>query len=258
MRKALIAIASVAALVGLLLIGHHQTKAADHFDKVAAAGNEADILDLYTFMQGGGNKLNLIATFSSDSFADSLQYVFHVNSSAGYGQPQTETLVICQFAGRTNITCFVGNPGDSDGGEFAAAVTGDPSNADAPLQDAENDPGLRVFAGTRNDPFFFNLSGFQRVAATVQAVAAGGGLTLDVNSCPNNIDDPAAGGPGATAALVNQLAQVDVAGGTLGQQAAAVDSLAGAPVDALVIQVDKSLVNSGGNVLGIWASTRMR
>lgn len=248
MRKALIAIASVAAMVSLLLIGNHQLKAADHGQQLSTAGGEADILDLYSWMQGGGNKLNLVMTVPENSFATSQQYVFHINSSAGYGMAQTETLVLCQFEARTDVDCWVGAAGSTAGGEgFQTAVSGDASDATNPLQDAESDPSLRVFAGSRNDGFFFNGAGFQAVVDAVHTNAAG--LTFDANSCPNNID--LALGAGTTAGLVTQLGTA-VGGGT------AVDSFAGGNVDALVIQVDKSLVNSGGDILGVWASTRTR
>ena len=38
----------------------------------------------------------------------------------------------------------------------------------------------------------------------------------------------------------------------------AVDSFLGVNTGALVIELDKTLVNSGGDILGVWASTRER
>ncbi len=254
MRKALIAIASVAAITAFLLIGQHNTKAADHLEPAAASGMATDILDVFAFMQNGGNKLNLIATFPTSSFSNSVQYVFHVNSSAGYGMPQTETLVLCQFESATDISCWVGAAGDSDGGgsDYQLLITGDPSDADNPLQDQASEPQIRVFAGERNDPFFFNLSGFQKVASFVRENA--GGLTFDANSCPNDLGDANA------QAIVGQLAQNDDGnddGGAIGGPPAT-DDLEGAAVAALVIQLDDTFVNSGGSILGVWASTRTR
>ena len=179
-------------------------------------------------------------TFPTDTFGNTLQYVFHINSSSAYGEAQTETLVMCTFEARDNISCYVGT---AAGGTPTASVTGDPSDSATPLENA--DQSLRVFAGTRADPFYFNEVGFGLVASTVHTNA--GALTFDANSCPNNIDDL---GAGTTVGLVTQLGE-----GMNG--AAAVDGFEG-NVDYLVVQVNKDLINGGGPMLGIWGSTRMR
>src|SRR4051794_3612256 len=155
--------------MGAMLVTH-TTQAADHLDSPAAASNPlADIGDVYAWNTSDATKVNLVMTVSpGDSttrhFDNTVQYVFHVNSYANVttfpASNPTETKVICTFENDTSIQCWVG--GDKD------YVTGDPSNT-AGLTSA--DGKLKVFAGRRSDPFFFNLNGFKDAVATVEAVS---------------------------------------------------------------------------------------
>ncbi len=209
--------------------------AADHIDSPAAVADPAaDITDLYAWTSSDASKINLVmdvTPFAGDSasFSDAVQYVFHVNSSAGYGMAATETLILCQFDAAGAVECWAKD-------EY---VKGDAS-AEAGLSSAGGK--LKVFAGRRNDPFFMEFTGFTE---TVKAVlAAAPSLDFDSDGCPA-LD-------GATSAvLVGQLQSG--AGG-----AAASDTFAGSNVLSLVIEVDKSIVNSGGPILGVWASSHTR
>lgn len=219
------ALAVVATASGSLL-------AADHFDSPAPQTDPlTDITDLFAWMTPDAQKLNLaigVAPLADPgmTFGTSVQYVFHVNSSAGYGEAQTETQVICQFYTSSNIECWAGD-------EY---LEGDPSD---PAGITSASGNLRVFAGLRNDPFFFEGAGFNETVSTV--VAAAPSLTFDGEGCPAVDAD-------TSAALVGQLQSGE-------DGAAASDTFAGNDVLALVVQVDKSVVNSGGPVLGVWAST---
>ncbi|MEZ4252253.1 MAG: DUF4331 family protein [Polyangiales bacterium] len=220
-------------LGGALLVGLTGSAfAADHLDSPAAqAEPTADITDLYAWMSSDATKLNLVMDVAPDagdamSFGTSTVYAFHVNSSAGYGMAQTETLVRCQFYDEDAIECWAGD-------EY---VTGDPSD---PAGIVSSSGRLRVFAGLRNDPFFFEFVGFSETLTAVRAAA--GSLTFDENGCPA-LDEA------TSAALVGQL-QSGAAG------AAASDTFAGQNVLSLVVQIDDAVVTSGGDVLGVWAST---
>jgi len=207
--------------------------AADHIDAPAAVAEPAaDITDLFVWMSSDTTKLNLVMNVSpfatSDSaFSSAVQYVFHVNSSPGYGMAQTETLIVCQFLASQQIECWAG-----DGGY----VAGDASDT-AGITSA--DGSVRVFAGLRDDPFFMEFTGFTEAVKTVVGAAAA--LSFDDDGCPAL--DPATG-----AALRGQLQA-----GEMG--AAATDTFAGSNVLSIVVQVDVDLVNDGGDLLGVWAST---
>ncbi len=231
MKRKLIAL----GLVGIFATATHGLWAADHTDGPAAVADpSADIGDLYAWMNNDASKLNLITTVNpmagaSTKFSTATIYRFHVNSAAGYGMTQTETNVTCKFYDDTNIECWAGD-------EYAV---GDPS-AEAGL---DSDGGkMKVFAGQRNDPFFFEFAGFGKAVDTVKGAASS--LTFDADGCPALDQD-------TSDLLIGQLQGKDDA--TTGGPA--VDAFAGTNVLALVVQIDKDVVNSGGDVLSVWAST---
>ena len=209
---------------------------ADHIDAPATTADPAaDITDLYAWMSSDGKKVEIaldVSPFatSASKFSDAVQYVVHVNGSAGYGKPQTETTVICQFATSGSIECWVG------GNEY---VSGDASKTSGITSSSGK---VRVFAGLRNDPFFFNLDGFKHTVATVEAAT---GLTADAAGCPN-VD------AATSAALVGEL-QHDASG-----TGPAMDTFAGKNVLAIVLEIDKTLFTAHGTTLGVWASTHRK
>jgi hypothetical protein len=210
--------------------------AADHKDGPAVTADPAaDITDTYGWMSTDKSKVTLVMDVypnapSGTKFSDQVLYVFHVNSMPAYGGTQTETKIICGFNTAQTITCWVGSN---------EMVTGD---ASATAGITSSSGKTKVFAGLRDDPFFFNLTGFKATAAAVAAAAPS--LTFDATACPQ-LDAPTA------TALVTQLGQ-----GTAG--AAAANDFAGQNVQSIVIEVSTSLLTPGGQVLGVWASTNMR
>ena len=182
-------------------------------------------------MSPDAEKLNLVLALPSagpDSmFSDAVQYVFHVESAAGFGMAGTKTDIICTFDATQKISCWVG---DDD------YVTGDASATTGLMSDSGM---VKVFAGERDDPFFFNGSGFGATIEIVKGAAAN--LMFDPAGCP-------ALDAATSMTLVNQLMSEP-------DGSAAVDDFNG-NVLAIVMQVDKSLVNAGGSVLAVWGSTR--
>lgn len=230
--------AGVAGLgLSAALVGGSIAFGADHRDSTLigmAANSAADINDVYAWMSSDAGDLNIAmtvqpfaaagATFSADT-----QYVFHVTSRASYGAATVEeTLVICEFASATSAQCWIGDE---------VYLSGDPSD-EAGITDAES--RVRLFAGQRNDPFFFNLDGFRATVNIVKGAAAG--LTFDAANCP-------ALDANTSAALRNQLQNDDPPDGAVN------DDFAGANIAAIVLTLDKTLVNRGGPILGVWAST---
>lgn len=210
--------------------------AADHIDSPAAVAEpSADITDLYAWMSSDASKVNLVLNVSpfagSDStFSDAVQYVFHVNSSSGYGEPQTETQIVCQFDAAGAVECWAG---------AEDYVKGDASDDQGIVSDSG---AMRVFAGLRNDPFFMEFTGFTNTVSTV--IGAASSLTFDDQGCPALDED-------TSNLLVGQL-QSGLDG------APASDTFAGSNVLSLVVQVDKELVNANGAILSVWGSTHTR
>jgi Domain of unknown function (DUF4331) len=232
--KRLAFLASLALVVGGL---PGSGRAADHRDGPKVRMDPAtDINDVYAWMQDG--KLTLIMTVSpladiNSKFSNAAYYVFHVNRSAGYGMPQTETTIICDFNVAQKIECWAGD-------SAAEYVTGD---ASAAAGIATATAKFKVHASLHDDPFFFNLGGFNDARAAV--LAAAGGLTFDAAGCP-------AVDAGTSAALVGLLTHTN--NGT----SPTANFFAGKNTLAIVAEVDLSLLNGSGLILGVWASTHAK
>lgn len=261
MKKLAFLGAAVGAGLGGLLLWNAPTHAADHLDAPAAASNQmADITDVYAWMDPSAQKVNLVMDVSpadptgtgsaARHFGPSILYVFHVTSTSAFGTAGTETKVICKFASDTSAECWVGDKG---------YVQGNPMNTDGI---ASSDGKIRLFAGRRSDPFFFNFNGFVDAVTAIKAIPT---------TVPKNAASCYAGTNTATETTVETNATLvrtklaEAAQGSAGH-APCVGSGSGAggnrdcfigfDVQAIVLQVDKSLLNIGSNtVLGVWAST---
>lgn len=211
--------------------------AADHRDSPAGLANkDADLNDVYAWTDVSGDKVNLVMTFHPAAAADvkpsdAVLYVFNVNSKPTFSSTaSTEVRIICGFDTQQVISCWAGTT------EY---VTG---KADAAEGITSKSGKLKVYAGMRNDPFYFNLAGFQAAVATVKGAASS--LTFDAAGCPA-LDS------GTSNALVTQLKR-DPNGQAAKDFFNALNTL------AIVVQVDKSLVTPGGPILGVWGSTHSR
>ena len=207
--------------------------ASDHQDGTATTADPAsDITDVYAWMSADHTKVNLVmdvftAATTASKFSDTVQYVFHTSSAAKYGDAAVDSVnIICTFDASQKISCWAGS-------EY---VTGDASGTGGITSSSGK---LKVFAGLRDDPFFFNLDGFKQTATDVHNAA--GGLTFNAASCPA-LDS------GTSTLLVTQL-KTAVGGG------APVNHFAGLNVLAIVLQVDASVLTAGGPMLAVSGST---
>jgi hypothetical protein len=219
-----------------LLLPAAPVRAADHADGPATtAAPAADITDVFAWMSSDKSKLYMVldvfpAATSSSRFDPAVLYVLHTKSKASILAAGGSTLdVICQFDSAQKISCWAGD-------SYVSGATA--GIADAGLTSA--DGHLTVWAGLRDDPFFFNLDGFKTMVGAVKGAKAG--LTFDASGCPDNID------AGTSAALVSALAH-DPSGN------APQDHFKGLNVLAIVVALDASLVTRGGSTVGVWAST---
>jgi hypothetical protein len=228
--------------MGALLVAH-TTQAADHLDSPGAVANPmADITDVYAWNTADAMKVNLVMAVSPGDpgtrhFDNTVQYVFHVSSAASIADTnRTETKVICTFESDTDAQCWIG---DKD------YVHGDPSGASGM---SSEDGKVKVWAGRRADPFFFNLNGFTDTVATVEGAA--GGLTFDAAGCPT-ID-------AGTGLLLRNTLQEGPRGANSHPpcSGSSTNCFQDLDVMAIVLQVDKTLLNDGTNkVLAVWGST---
>jgi hypothetical protein len=237
MRNQWLSLPAALAVIGLTPVA----LAADHADgTVAAMDPAADITDLYAWVSPDGAKTYLVmdvfpfahATATDagpvSKFSNTVQYVFHTTSQATYLAAATPLNVICTFDAAQAISCWAG----------AEYVHGDPSNTSGLVNSSGK---LRVFAGLRDDPFFFNLAGFSATAAAVRA--AKGSLTFDVNGCPLLNQT-------TSQSLVTLLSTDPSSDG-----GPAKDLFLGLNLLAIVVEVDTTVLTAGGPVVGVWAST---
>jgi hypothetical protein len=213
-------------------------RAADHLDSPAASADPtADITDVYAWMSADDSKLNVILNVypnapTTAKFSDTVLYTMHVGSRATFGGPgdAMDTDVRCTFDSTQKVSCWVG---DED--PALDYVTGDASGTTGL---ASADGKIRVFTGLRDDPFFFNFTGFTNAVSTVEATT---GLTMDAAGCPKL-------SAAQSMALVNELKSSTDGG-------AAVNFAAGFRVLSIVVQLDKAMMTRGGPILGILGST---
>lgn len=192
----------------------------------------ADIADVYAWMTG--SNLNLVMDVSprddrTRSFGPAVVYVFHLTSKPGIGlgRAGVETKVICRFASNTSVQCWVTN---ADGTVTKDYVMGDPTGMAGVTSILGK---VKVFAGRRSDPSSFNLNGFASAITTINGLT----LTADTSGCPSMIT-PSDAGTVRTALTTGM------------------DAFLGRNVMAIVVQVDRSLVNESNNsTVAVWAST---
>lgn len=253
MKKLALLGAGIGLAAGALLVAK-TSSAADHLDSPAVMGNGmADINDVYAWMTTDKTKVNLIMTISpgegvlgTHHFGSTVQYAWHVTSHPGATNaqaltaPGSETKVICTFTSDTAAQCWVVDSAVKD------YVTGDPSNT-AGMQNATH--SMKVFAGKRSDPFFFNLGGLKKATATIEAAAPG--LLFDAAGCPSNL-----------ASATAQVLRDDLSMASTTQQGVCapnqIDCFQNFNTMAIVVQLDTSLLLSGSDhLISVWGSTHM-
>jgi hypothetical protein len=233
------------ACLATAIIHPRLARSADHLDAPATvADHPADINDVYAFLPsselaaGAATHAVFVMTVfpaapADAKFSDAVQYVLHAQSGAGFPTTTADYNIICTFDTAQKAQCWGGTD------EYA---TGDASQA-AGISSA--DGKLKVFAGLRADPFFFNLDGFKDAIQTVDNFVDGGTLTFSDAGCPNNLSAANSG------TLVGKL-------GTTNGAATATDFFKTLNGLAIVVQVDKTLVTKGGPVVSVWGSTHKK
>lgn len=234
----------LAVLAGL---GGGVARAADHRDGPAVSADPStDINDVYAWMSADANKLYLAMTVSPNAtamskFSDAALYVFHVNAYKMFGDTKpNQYTVICRFDAAQKIECW----GPENSSEF---VAGDASAA-AGISTASGK--LKVFAGPRDDAFFFNIAGFRNGIATAKAA-----LMNDPMGCPKAAEAVA---PGAVTALLSKGPMGGAPADGFKKGGDAVPNYSG-NVLAIVIALDKTTVTDADHkLLGVWGSTNKK
>lgn len=226
--------------LGAALLPAQAALAADHLDGAAVKTDAAtDINDVYAWMSSDGSKVYLAMTVfpqatTTAKFSNAAYYVFHTSSRADFlNQTMVAKDIICSFDAAQMISCWVG-----DNTNF---VYGN-ANVTTGLTGAGGK--VKIYAGLRKDHFFFNLDGFNNARATIKARNTTTAITVGTNGCPSNINTT------ETALIVNQLKTSMTTGtGTPTNFFANLNTL------AIVLEVDKTLLNGGGPIMSVWGAT---
>jgi hypothetical protein len=216
---------------GVLAFAYAPCHASDHLDTAAVIADPAsDIGDLYAWTSSDGKRLNLVMTIVGGKFSDHVRYEFHIDSAKSLGGTSTTPSISCEFNSAFAPDCRVGD-------------------VDRARGDASGEAGLdgerhrfRVFAGLRDDPFFNNVRG-TRAALNVAAAALAAGALKDGGGCPR-FDAR------TSARILDEWRHTEGHAGS--------NLLAGWTTAALVIEIDLDVVNGGGPLLGVWATTTVR
>jgi hypothetical protein len=232
-------LASCATFGVVLGMGGALARADDHLDSPSAVNRpEADLTSLYAWTSGPSleAKVNLILGVQHSELSTDIQYVFHVASGPSYGNLTDEVLIICQLDARRSVECWVGDQ---------LYLRGD---ATSPAGLLSPDGRLRIYAGPRDDPFFFNQAGYEEVLSQ---------LRQDLTTAPRDAAFCPTLPSATTNQLLTRLTQGLQGGPPVNHYRRDVNAAFG-QITALILRVDKSLLTKGGDVLAIWASTHAR
>ncbi len=178
-------LSAAGALTALLMTAGMPALAADHRDSpVVDDDPAADINDVYMF-RDPNDKTKLVLVLSTypledPRFATSYQYDPEVLFQIGFdlkGDGTFQKFVTASFSPLTNgagslQTFTVTLPG---GKTITGNVTQPTIQSPEPTPTIVSQNGIKAFAGPRDDPFFFDLIGFNRVVAKINATSVNGG-----------------------------------------------------------------------------------
>jgi hypothetical protein len=223
-------------------------QATDHRDGSSTTNSpEGDINDVFAWMSPDANTVHLVMTTVPNAgksgqpsrFSNTIKYVFNVNSRPNDADPIFSGAAAAR--GRSNIQ-LIATFDDStpqrirfwvistSTGRTLEYFTGDASST-AGLR--SEDGRVRVFAGLRDDPTFFNQGGLNNALTYIGQVS--GSLTPDNAGCT----------------ALNQTQQQEVAS----RLTTGGNSFAGFNALAIVVSIDKTLLNQTGPILAVWGST---
>lgn len=199
------------------------------------AAPQTEIQNVYAWPSPDGNTFNLIMTITppadgSARFSENAYYVFHLSSRAKYGDPPIPINIVCKFNAAQRVQCWAA-------GDYATG------NADLPQGLSSQKSQFRVFAGLREDPFFFNLAGFDAFRAKLKGALGSGQVTgNDADGCPAVIPD-----------RVNLLSQLKEQPNQPGSKPS--NAFTKKNVLALIVAIETAKVSLGAPIIGVWAAT---
>ncbi len=179
--------AAIALTVGLLLLflPAPAGNAADHFDAPLVDSDQgADIADVYAFLDPNDNNRVVLAMTvqgfivpgeagSGGAFDANVRYHLLIENT---GDARPDAFVDVTFSERTSPSTPQTATISLPNGRTFTALTTVPSGTSAtpptPVVTTDATSGVAFYAGLNDDPFFFDIPGFNRFVASVLAGAA--------------------------------------------------------------------------------------
>ncbi len=168
MRK-VVYVLTLVAVIGSIIVGFaiRRTGAADHLDApLVDADGRIDITDVYAFTRGSNTVLivnvdPLAGVLSPNTFRSDALYEIRIDNT---GDAVPDLIYRLHFSspgpdGRQNVVLRLGS-GNQLSGEGGGAVGTGKTGTLIPVHG-----GGTLFAGTRDDPFFFDLNAFKKFSA---------------------------------------------------------------------------------------------
>lgn len=163
----------ISAVVAIIAIAGGIVYAADHIDSPAVTNQTTDITDVYAFQAQDANNLVLVANTqgllapsatAAAKFDENTLIEFNIDNNGD----NVEDLVIQGIA--KNGKMYIWGPVKPAMTGTQSVIKGNPT-ASVDITSYGSDAkigtggGLKVFAGPRDDPFFFDLSQFKHILA---------------------------------------------------------------------------------------------
>lgn len=248
---ATLAIAGVVAAIGAgpLLVG-----AADHLDSpLVKTDARLDINDVYAFRTSSSrtalaltvNPLTSPADTKGNMFRPNAIYEFKIDTDLDADADIAYRIrfdVPRQFSDGSNYQVFrvlraTGSAARRTEWSGSTVAVGSSTRYGQAVKFAPVANGGRAFAGPRDDPFFFDLVGFQHLKSRLLNGRLDLGMPGDTADCDLADDD-------ANAKLLSCFT------GT--------DTFAGTNVSMIELNLPNSQLGGKGNTVGVWATTSMR
>ncbi len=180
----------LSAIVAATLITGGVMYAADHIDAPAVTGQTSDITDLYVFQGSTASNLVFVAntqgllspgTTAAAKFDENTIIEFNIDNS---GDNKEDLVIQCKYDAASNsmqvygpiLPSEIGTRSKLEGSVTASvAVTAYGAAAVTTTTAA----GMKVFAGPRDDPFFFDLNQYKKIIAGTEIGFLPAGMASD-------------------------------------------------------------------------------
>lgn len=180
----------ITAMAAVTLITGGIIYAADHIDTPAVTGQAADITDLYVFRAQDPNNLVFVAntqgllapgSTAAAKFDENTIIEFNIDNN---GDNLEDLVIQCKYDAASNSMQVYGPVAPSEKGTRSKLEGSVTASATVTAYGASptigtGTTGVKVFAGPRDDPFFFDLNQYKKIIAGTATSFLPAGMAAD-------------------------------------------------------------------------------